>query len=419
MKIFSVYSILILLCATAFAQQQSKWSISDYVRDLPSKYTSPGDDLSHDETVTDDKTGYVAFLDSVYGKNEPIIEFALFTQAYGEPILVISRMKTDLGCKFYESYFLQKQNDKWTDVKEKVLPNITESLFFPNAESFKNYKKIRDKNKDLLSDIEYQFIPPQKGTRMKVATNICTDLSDEPPEFEEMGEYNKLLESTKSFYLQWNKNNGVFELSGSSAKNKIKQTNWKISDYLENLPEKYKTFYGDIDTSPESFKKIVDDKNGYVAFVQSEAVWFEMALFKPQKGIPTLVISNYQEDGVCSEFETFFLQKKGLDWVDVKSLVAPTLTQSMFFTKKTAAKKFGNLQKIYGDRMGGFDYKYSLPRNGTRIKVSPVFCDWVDEEPAVPSRPERRDEEPEDFLNFTKPIFLKWNKSAGKFEFAK
>lgn len=164
-----------------------------------------------------------------------------------------------------------------------------------------------------------------------------------------------------------------------------KQSDWKISDYLENLPKKYKTFFGNIDTSAESFKTIIDNKNGYAAYVQThtdteDEIYFEMAIFKPQKGVPTLVISNYQDDGVCSRFETFFLQKKGSNWVDVKSLVAPALTQAMFFADTVSAKKFEDKQKIYGERFGGFDYQYSLPRYGTKIKISPVFCDWVDDE---------------------------------------
>ena len=195
------------------------------------------------------------------------------------------------------------------------------------------------------------------------------------------------------------------------------QTAWNISDYFNNLPSDYKTFYGDFGDFGEK-NKIIDKKNGYAALLESPSesfAVFEMALFKPRRGLPVLVVSNHQSDAVCVFYDTFFLKKSGSRWINVKSQVLPKITDEMFFTNPRYAKKFAELQRKYGDSIGGLDYHFQPPRYGTKMKVSPVFCDWVDDQ--IASKAEVRDYGK--VMKSAKSIYLQWNKSNGKFEFAK
>ena len=69
---------------------------------------------------------------------------------------------------------------------------------------------------------------------------------------------------------------------------------WSLSDYLKNLPERFKTFHGD--WSPPSKETIViDEKNGYAGYLKAPGgseMSFEMALFKSKNAPPLLVVTN-------------------------------------------------------------------------------------------------------------------------------
>ena len=196
-----------------------------------------------------------------------------------------------------------------------------------------------------------------------------------------------------------------------------------ISDYLEKLPKKYITYSDNFDASSESSKTVIDNENGYAAFIDTSSdpseTFFEMGLFNSQNGEPTLVISNHKKNDVCSIYETFFLQKKGDEWIDVKSEVAPVLELSMFFSNPVYAKKYKEMKELYGDRFGRFYYQYVLPKKGTRIKVDPLFCEWDEPatSPAPPSAPQSVPaSEDDEILNSAEAIYLEWSKNKGKFE---
>ncbi len=133
----------------------------------------------------------------------------------------------------------------------------------------------------------------------------------------------------------------VFSVSTAVAQN---NSAWKISDYLENLPEEYKTFSGDfIAINPTAETTLIDNKNGYAAFysqpIKDENAFpiFEMAIFKKKNGEEILVVSNMISDPVCTNHKTFFLQKNGENWINVKEKVLPELPAKLFFdTEKTA-----------------------------------------------------------------------------------
>ena len=106
---------------------------------------------------------------------------------------------------------------------------------------------------------------------------------------------------------------------------------------------------------------IIDDKNGYAAY-QNQRVdkrdaplrFFEIAKFNSGNGYATLVITNLKDDHVCTEYETFFLQKRGGHWIDVKSQVLPKLNESLFFKDAKSYKRFQKIEKKLGYNNGEF-----------------------------------------------------------------
>ena len=136
---------------------------------------------------------------------------------------------------------------------------------------------------------------------------------------------------------------------------------WKISDYLDNLPAKYKLL-GNF-AGPTENTTIIDNKNGYAAYLHGEDdpsyAALEMALFKPNKGIPTLVVTNVEDDHVCGNNYSHFLQLRGKRWIDVKSKVLPKLDFSMIFVdgkNDDSYKFYQKLQKKYGDKISNLEF---------------------------------------------------------------
>lgn len=192
-----------------------------------------------------------------------------------------------------------------------------------------------------------------------------------------------------------------------------KSSGWKISDYLKNLPQEYKTFSGDFQTEPNDETTLIDDKNGYAAYFsqpkndENAYPIFEIALFKKSNGEEILVISNLKSDPVCSEYETFLLQRKGDNWIDVKAKVLPEFTAQMFFDSANTAKEFIETQKKVGNSTE-LNLHFSPPRQGTKMNVKLEICDYVPDELSGEVSFQK-------FLDSSKTISLDWNKSKGVF----
>jgi len=185
---------------------------------------------------------------------------------------------------------------------------------------------------------------------------------------------------------------------------------WGISDYLKNLPERYKTFAGDF-SPPSKETTVIDEKNGYGGYLKvpgGSEMSFEMALFKSKNAPPLVVVTNEHSDMQCSFFETFFLRRVGDKWVEVKDKVLPPIAPGMFWDDPQAA---GRLAKIVGVTPGSA-YHFAPPRQGTQMKVSLEICDHFDEDP-----PEATIKEFDKLKEPAKPIRLEWDSNSGRFKF--
>jgi hypothetical protein len=187
---------------------------------------------------------------------------------------------------------------------------------------------------------------------------------------------------------------------------------WGISDYLKNLPEKFKTFEGDF-SPPSKETTVIDEKNGYAGYLKAPGgtdMSFEMALFRSKNAPPLVVVSNEKSDMQCSSYETFFLRRVGNRWVEVKDEVLPTLDLKMFWEDPQAA---GRLAKIVAVTPASA-YRFEPPRRGTQMKVSLDICDYFDEDP-----PEATLKEFDKLKESARPIRLNWDSQSGKFKFVK
>ncbi len=204
----------------------------------------------------------------------------------------------------------------------------------------------------------------------------------------------------------------VFSVSTAFAQ---KNSDWKISDYLENLPKEYKVFTGDfIAINPTAETTLIDDKNGYAAYFdqpfKNENAFpiFEMAVFKKKNGEEILVVSNMISDPVCNEYKTFFLQRAGANWLDVKTKVLPKLTPQMFFDSAKTANEFLKAQKKIGNSTG-LNLRFSPPRQGTAMNVKLEICDYVPDDFSGEIDFQK-------FIDKSKTLALRWNKENGIFK---
>lgn len=188
---------------------------------------------------------------------------------------------------------------------------------------------------------------------------------------------------------------------------------------MRELPEKFRTYSGDFEKGPTRDRTIKDLKNGYIAYLdkapsaeQSSPPYpiFETAVFKQDNGESLVVISNYRYDMVCTSHDTFFLRKRGSEWVDVRAKVLPKLSAAIFFKEaslgqkfETANKEAGNIESV----AGWFHLHFSPPRRGTRMKVALDICDYAPEE-----KPELSFDE---FKEKQKPVWLEWDQRKGIF----
>ena len=218
MKLLNLFIITIVLTTISFAQKPvSKWKISDYLNNLPSKYKKLGNyaGATKETTIIDNKNGYASYQvdpDDEYSKN---LEMALFKANKGLPTIVITNVEDDHVCGNNYAYFLQKNGENWVNVKEKVLPKLDFSMIFidgKNDDSYKYYKKMQKKYGGMISNLEYKFHPPRKGTKMKVSLNMCDWVDDTVANNKDLKEYSMILDSVKPIYLQWNKAQVKFEI---------------------------------------------------------------------------------------------------------------------------------------------------------------------------------------------------------------
>lgn len=206
----------VLVFATTFSAQAQKsdtkdWSVADYFKNLPEKYKTFSGDFSapsKETTVIDEANGYAAYLDSPPGGNFepfPIFETALFKSQTKSPLLVVSNRKSDLVCTDYETFFLRRVGNNWTEVKREVLPPINLKMFWDKPQSAARFSKIVERD----NSTTYHFEPPRTGTRMKVSLEICDYFLEVTP-IKQVDELKKLMETTKTLSLEWDKKTGKF-----------------------------------------------------------------------------------------------------------------------------------------------------------------------------------------------------------------
>ena len=169
---FSARIILasVFIFITAFSAQAQKrdvkdWSIADYFKNLPEKYiTASGDFLkpSKETVVVDEKNGYAAtYLNSPPQMESgralyPIFEMALFKSQTKPALLVVANTKSDSVCAEYETFFLRRVGNNWTEVKREVLPPLDLKMFWDAPQSADRLLKIIKE-----SAITYHFEPPR------------------------------------------------------------------------------------------------------------------------------------------------------------------------------------------------------------------------------------------------------------------
>ncbi len=192
------------------------------------------------------------------------------------------------------------------------------------------------------------------------------------------------------------------------------ESNWKISDYLRDLPAEYKTFSGDFQTEPNGETTLIDEKNGYAAFfdrpIKNKEAFpiFEMALFKKANGDDLLVVSNMLSDPVCTFHHTFFLKRTENGWINVEADVMPKLPARLFFDSAKTSNYYIELQKKL-DNSPELDLYFAPPRNGTTMKVSLDICDF-----APDNFPESVDFE--ELKQRSRMVSLIWDKKTGIFK---
>ena len=208
----------------------------------------------------------------------------------------------------------------------------------------------------------------------------------------------------------------IFVAVFSASAQKRAADEWSIADYFKNLPKQYKTFRGYNLSTPTKETTIIDEPNGYAAYMDSPSgdssnqfAIIEMALFKNQTEPPLLVVSNLIDADDCSDYETFFLQRVGSNWTEVKSKVLPPVDLKIFWDAPQSA---GRLLKLIKRKF--IVYHFEPPRRGTQMKMSLEICYRIPGD-----TPDEKVQEFEKLVESAKPIYLDWDKQTGKFKFAK
>lgn len=209
----------------------------------------------------------------------------------------------------------------------------------------------------------------------------------------------------------------IFVAAFPAQAQKSAEKDWSVADYFERLPEKYITAHGDYANGRIAAAKLfVDEKNGYAVQMDSPPgasdnpyPIFEIALFKSQTMSPLVVVSNRQNDHVCTEYETFFLRRVGGKWTEAKREVLPPMNLKMFWDEPQSTAR---LLKIV--KQSAVSYHFEPPREGTRMKASLEICDFLEDD-----APEEAAKELAELVETARPIRLEWDKQKGKFNLAK
>ena len=138
-------------------------------------------------------------------EKRPTLEIALFKSQTKSPLVVVANRKSDAVCTDYETFFLRRIGDKWTEVSRDVLPTLDLKMFWDKPQSAARFLKIVERD----NSTSYHFEPPREGTRMKVSLEICDYFLADTP-IGQVEELTKIIESAKPIYLDWDKQNGKF-----------------------------------------------------------------------------------------------------------------------------------------------------------------------------------------------------------------
>ena len=215
--IFLALIFIFVAAHSAQAQKTSDWTIADYVKNLPEKYITASGDFekpSAENIIADNDNGYAVAYEFLPPRPElddekrPTLEIALFKSQTKSPLLVVANRKSDSVCTDYETFFLRRVGDKWTEVSRDVLPPLDLKMFWDNPQSAARFKKIVEQD----NSTTYHFEPPRQGTRMKVSLEICDYFLEETP-IGQVEELTKIIESAKPLYLEWDKQNGKFKFA--------------------------------------------------------------------------------------------------------------------------------------------------------------------------------------------------------------
>jgi len=212
----------VLVFITAFSVPAQKpeakdWNIADYLKNLPKKYKTFRGDYdppTKETTIIDEPNGYAAYLNKpprpepVNDPPYPIFEMALFKSQTKSPLVVAANLKSDAVCDDYETFFLRRVGDSWTEVSREVLPPMNLKMFWDKPQTAAKFLKIVERD----NSTSYHFEPPRTGTRMKVSLEICKHFLKVVPN-KQFNELSKIIESARPIYLDWDKQTGKFKFA--------------------------------------------------------------------------------------------------------------------------------------------------------------------------------------------------------------
>lgn len=170
----------------------------------------------------------------------------------------------------------------------------------------------------------------------------------------------------------------------------------------------------------DSYKKIVDIRNGFISFRSLEKEIepiFQMALFKDFKEKDLIVIHSpgyaCADIFACPETEerkTYFLKYEKEQWIDVGHVVLPQILTEYFYKDSINAK----IVNEYAPHA----IAYELPRFGHTIRLRLEICEgYINYD--YPDEPIVSDEQIEKLMKERKTLLLKWNKRLGIFQLEK
>ena len=197
--------------------------------------------------------------------------------------------------------------------------------------------------------------------------------------------------------------------SNAQVSSKVKN----IQDYFDLIKEEWIC-----DMMEWRTKKIVDIKNGYIAYQQLDVEFeplFQIALFKDINGKDLIVIhrpgyacADIFDCAETAERKTCFLKYEKEDWVDVSHEVLPQILTEYFYEDSTNAK----IVNEYAQHA----IAYELPQFGQTIRMKLEICDGYINFDYPVDEPIVSDEQIEKLMKERKTLLLIWNKSLGIFE---